>query len=307
MASRTDVSQKGREQYEWAATHIDAGLGAVRLDRLDREDIASWLDRLAAGGQFSRRSVQICRTVLRAALADAVEEGLLRRSPAARVPMPKHVAKAERAREVEAWDEDEVARFLAVVAEHRWGGPMRLAVLYGLRRSELLALKWDDFDPEARTLRVDEGLVGVRTGVAWTEGKSARSRRTIGLDADTTAALVAHRRRQLEERLAAGPRWQDKDLILSTRAGAPVVPRNFDHTLGRLIRQAALPRLSSHGLRHTAATHMVRSASNIGELRAAADILGHSPDMLMKVYAHTLPDSIQIMTEKIGRRGGARR
>src|SRR6516164_7262128 len=85
VASRTDVTLKAREQYEWAIPHIEAGLGAIRLDRLDREDVARWLDDLAAAGQLSRRSIQICRTVLRAALADAVEDGLLRRSPAARV------------------------------------------------------------------------------------------------------------------------------------------------------------------------------------------------------------------------------
>jgi hypothetical protein len=93
VASRTDVTLKAREQYEWAIPHIEAGLGAIRLDRLDREDVAGWLDDLATGGRLSWRSIQICRTVLRAALADAIEEGLLRRSPAARVPMPRDVAK----------------------------------------------------------------------------------------------------------------------------------------------------------------------------------------------------------------------
>src|SRR3979409_617903 len=72
VVSRTDVTLKAREQYEWAIPHIEAGLGAIRLDRLDREDVARWIDGLASGGHLSWRSVQICRTVLRAALADAV-------------------------------------------------------------------------------------------------------------------------------------------------------------------------------------------------------------------------------------------
>ena len=63
-----------------------------------------------------------------------------------------------------------------------------------------------------------------------------------------------------------------------------------------------MPRLTSHGLRHTAATHMVRHAEDIGEMRAAADLLGHSPDMLMKTYAHALPQSIQTVTDKIAQR-----
>src|SRR5262249_43017610 len=152
-----------------------------------------WFDDLAAGGRYARRSIIIFRTVLRAALADAVEEGLLRRSPAARVPMPKVVAKPERAREVDAWKEDQVDVFLATIEGHRWAWPPRLAVLYGLRRSELPALKWDDVDFDRRTVTIDEGLVEVHGRPVWTEGKTARSRRTFGIDADTAGHFASHR------------------------------------------------------------------------------------------------------------------
>ena len=127
---------------------------------------------MAAAGELSWRSIQICRTVLRAALADAVEEGLLRRSPAARVPMPRSVAKPPKEKAVSGWDAQQVARFLAGVGGHRWAIAFRLGVLYGLRRSEVLALRWDDFDPAGRTLRIDEGLVAVRRGAAWTNAKN---------------------------------------------------------------------------------------------------------------------------------------
>jgi integrase len=185
VASRTDISQKGREQYEWAVPHIESGLGAIPLDRLDRDDVAGWLEQLAAGGRLSRRGIEICRTVLRAALRDAVEEGRLRRNPAARVPMPRQIAKSPKARVTEAWTEAEVADFLRAAAEHRWAVGFRIAVLYGLRRSELLALRWDDVDSAGGRIRIDEGLVQLRHGVAWTNTKSARSRRTIPLDPET--------------------------------------------------------------------------------------------------------------------------
>lgn len=98
VAGKVDVSNKTRLQYEWAAGHIKAGLGAVRVDRLERDD-ARWLDGLATGGSFSRRSIQIVRMVLRAVLDDAVVTGELRRSPAARVGMPRLVTKADDERE----------------------------------------------------------------------------------------------------------------------------------------------------------------------------------------------------------------
>jgi integrase len=305
VASRSDVTPKAREQYEWAIPHIEAGLGAIRLDRLDREDVAGWLDDLAAAGRLSWRSVQICRTVLRAALADAVEEGLLPRSPAARVPMPRSVAKPAKQQATDAWTEEQVARFLSVSADHRWAVAFRLGVLYGLRRSEALALKWDDLDSAQGTLRIDEGLVAVRTGAAWSEAKNARSRRVIPLDEATVRALARHRKAQAEERLLAGPRWEDHDLIVATHAGRPVMPRSLDRALELLIDQASLPRLTSHRLRHTAATHMVRGARDIGDLRAIADLLGHSPDMLMKVYAHAMPDSTRAIADRIGARTSA--
>jgi integrase len=302
VASRSDVTLKAREQYQWAIPHIEAGLGAIRLDRLDREDVARWLDDLATAGQLSWRSVQICRTVLRAALADAVEEGLLRRSPAARVPMPRVVTKPPKEKETEAWTEDQVERFLEVSADHRWAVAFRLGVLYGLRRSEALALKWNGVNTTKGTLRIDEGLVAVSTGAVWSEAKNSRSRRVIPLDDETLRVLAHRKKEQVEERLLAGANWEDHDLITATHVGRPVMPRSLDRALELLVEKAGLPRLTSHGLRHTAATHMVRGAHDVGELRAVADVLGHSPDMLMKVYAHAMPESTRAIADRIGQR-----
>jgi integrase len=294
VVSRTDVTLKAREQYEWAIPHIEAGLGAIRLDRLDREDVARWIDGLASGGHLSWRSVQICRTVLRAALADAVEEGLIRRSPAACVPMPRVVAKPPKEKETEAWTDAEVARFLDAIADHRFA--------VGLRRSEALALRWDDVDTANGSLRIDEGLIAVRKGAVWSDAKNARSRRAIALDDGTMRAIARRRRQQAEERLAAGSAWEGENLITTTRLGGAVMPRSLDRALQLIVEKAGLPRLTSHGLRHTAATHMVRGARDVGELRAVADVLGHSPDMLMKVYAHALPESRRAVADRIAAR-----
>lgn len=302
VASRTDISAKSKLQYEWGAGHVKAGLGQLPLDKLDRGDVARWFEATAAAGKLSKRSLQICRMVLRAALADAVDEGLMRRSPAARVALPKVVVKPPTAREEDAWDEAQVRQFLATVADHRWGGPLRLDVLYGLRRSELLALRWKGIDLDAGTVTIAGGLVEVRGTPIWTEGKNERSRRKIVIDAETARVLRSHRAAQLHERMQAGPEWVDHDLVVSSKTGTPVSPGNFDQTLERLVARAGVPRLTSHGLRHTAATHMVRQAADAGEQRAVADVLGHSPDMLMKTYAHALPDSIRAVADRIAAR-----
>jgi len=159
VAGRTDITVKSREQYEWAIPHIENGLGAIQLSLLDRDDVATWIAALADGGKLSRRGVQICRNVLRAALSEAVDEGLIPRSPAARVGLPRTVAKPVREKETVAWTTDEVDQFLEASGPHRWAIAFRLGVLYGLRRSEILALRWDDLDIKAQTLRIDESLV----------------------------------------------------------------------------------------------------------------------------------------------------
>ena len=302
VASRTDITVKARQQYEWAIPHIENGLGAIQLSRLDREDVATWIDNLAAGGKLGRRSIQICRTVLRAALTEAVDEGLIPRSPAARVGLPRTVAKEVKPKDAVAWDAADVDRFLEATAEHRWAVAFRLGALFGLRRSEVLALRWDDVDVEAKSLRIDESLVATNEGAAWSNAKNERSRRVIPLDDDTVRALTRRRAEQAAERLAAGSDWEDNDLIIATRTGRLVLPRSYDRALATIVDNVGLPRLTSHGLRHTAATHMVQGARDVGELRAIADLLGHSPEMLMNTYAHVLPQSQTAVVDRISRR-----
>lgn len=301
VASRTDITEKAQEQYAWAIPHIESGLGAIPLATLDRDDVTRWIDGLAAGGKLSRRSVQICRTVLRAALAEAVDEGLLPRSPAARVPLPRVVAKPVVEKEAVAWTASEVDRLLAATADHRWAIAFRLGVLYGLRRSEVLALRWDDVDSTKSTLRIDESLVATNEGAAWSNAKNERSRRTIPLDDDTMRALLKRRAEQAAERLAAETEWEDNNLVVATRSGRLVLPRSYDRALATIVERAGLPRLTSHGLRHTAASHMVQSARDLGELRAIADLLGHSPEMLMNTYAHALPNSQAAIVARLRR------
>lgn len=219
VAGKVDVSNKSRLQYEWAAGHIRAGLGGVRLDRLDRDDVGRWLEGLAVGGKLSRRSIQIMRMLLRAALDDAVDLGEIRRNPAARVGMPRNVAKTPRELDRTAWTEDELRTFLMSIADHRWAGPLRLAALYGLRRSELLGLSWSAVDLRKGTVRIEHALIEVHGRPEWSDGKNARSRRTVPIDKAVVAALRAHLRFQSEERLLAGPDWQDHDLVVATRTG----------------------------------------------------------------------------------------
>ena len=273
---------------------------------LDRDDVATWITNLADGGKLSRRSVQICRNVLRAALSEAVEEGLIARSPAARVGLPRTVAKPIKPKEAVAWNDDEVTRFLEPLGRTGGRSRFRLGVLYGLRRSEILALRWDDLDVEANTLRIDESLVATRTGrrgaTRRTNGPGERSRSTTRRCA---SSLAERRADQAEDRLKAGDAWEDDDLIITTRFGRPRAPTLARPNLARIVatdRTAPtdIPRPAPHSSHAHGA-----GASDLGELRAIADLLGHSPEMLMNTYAHTLPKSQSAVVDRIAQRSAA--
>ena len=216
--------------------------------------------------------------------------------------MPRNVVKPGHHKDADAWTEEEIGRFLTAIADHRWAAPIRLSLLYGLRRSELLGLRWSAVDLENNSLRIERALIEVHGRPVWSEGKNTRSRRTVPLDPSTVQSLRDHRKLQAQERRLAGSDWMNQNLVVTTKTGNYVSPGNYDQTLERLVARAGVRRLTSHGLRHTAATHMVRHADDIGEIRAAADLLGHSPDMLMRTYAHALPESVSTVTDKIGQR-----
>lgn len=118
------------------------------------------------------------------------------------------------------------------------------------------------------------------------------------------AGFALRRRAQAEERLDAGPEWTGEDLIFTSQTWTPILPRSFDRSLELVVRDAELPRLTSHGLRHTAATHMVANAQDLGELEAVSEILGHSVDILLRIYAHALPHAVRSVSDRIGERAG---
>ncbi len=161
---------------------------------------------------------------LRAAMANAVASGELRRNVVAHVPMPRDVKRLPKTKVTDAWDSDEIERVVAVTRDHRWGGPILLQLMYGLRRSELLALHWSAVDLEAGTVAIVAGLVESDGQLVWSEGKNARSRRRIALDPAMIQTLREHRRGQTAERIRAGEAWEDNDLVVANHTGGPVSP-----------------------------------------------------------------------------------
>jgi integrase len=189
--------------------------------------------------------------------------------------------------EVEPLTQAQIGRFFRVLHGERLEALYVLALTTGLRRGELLGLRWDDVDLDAGRARVTRSLQRVSGRTMFVEPKSARSRRTLTLPAFVTTALKEHRRRQVRERLAAGEAWQDSGLVFTTADGGPLDGMNLTHHFQRLLRRAGLPQRRFHDLRHSCATVLLGQHV---PARVVMEILGHSQiSVTMNTYSHVLP------------------
>jgi integrase len=186
--------------------------------------------KLASG--LSANTVRNHHAVLRRALRDAERWGLVPRN-VARLVSPPRVPHQE----VKPLSADQARSYLAAIDGHRLEALFQLAICLGLRQGELLGLTWPAVDLDARTLRVDRSLQRYGGSYHLDEVKTARSRRVIGLPSALAAMLGAHRRRQLAERMRAGPAWPGApwDLVFTNEIGEPLdgqtVRRNFKRSL----------------------------------------------------------------------------
>ncbi|HEX3542778.1 MAG TPA: tyrosine-type recombinase/integrase [Acidimicrobiales bacterium] len=245
------------------------------------DDLAESGSTLGRGG-LSKRSVQLAATLLRQTLTYAVEQGYLVRSPAAAIKRPKAPHS-----EMQAWTAGEAAAFLRSVADERLSALWLLALTRGPRRGELAGLRWADVDLEAGRISIRHTRVVVNAAATESTPKTDAGRRTVPLDDTLTAALRAHRRRQLEERLAWGPAWVDSGLVFTREDGSPLHPESLSTGFERLARRAGLRAIRFHDLRHTAAT--LALAAGI-PTEYVAQWLGHSSASITRdLYQHVTP------------------
>jgi integrase len=139
-----------------------------------------------------------------------------------------------------------VATFLGTVRNDRLYPAFLTLVTTGLRRSELLGLRWADVDLEGGSLRVRQVVSLDKYTPYIAEPKTPRSRRVVALDAGTVAALRTRRIQRREERMAAGPAWQQTDLVFAGKDGAILHPQTLSGAFERAAKRARLPSIGVH-------------------------------------------------------------
>ena len=277
-------------------SYVVPTIGKKRLSAVTPADVRLMLARAASSrtpgrkGQseetrplLSTRSVQQIHAVLRAVLSHAVREELLARNVAKLVQVATPVQE-----EIEPWTDIEARTFLAATRQHRLHALFVVALGLGLRRGELLGLRWADIDQRASRLRVTQTLQRVKgEGIILGPPKSRRSRRVLTMPAIVSKALADHRAAQAVDRKQVGSSWPENGLVFTTTTGRPIEPRNLSIAYGRLIARAGVRRIRFHDLRHTCATLLL--ARGVSP-RVVMDILGHSQiAVTMNIYGHVIP------------------
>lgn len=207
--------------------------------------------------------------------------GLIARNPADAVKPPK----VERAG-LNTLDMPQTAALIGRLHGTRMLIPAMLAVLCGLRRGEIIALRWRHVDLEAGVLSIVESAEQTKGGVRHKPPKSGRGR-TVALSATVKEELRRHRLRQAEELLRLGIRQDDATFVYAQEDGRPLQPRTLTHAWMKVISKTDLPRIRFHDLRHAHATHLLSSGVHP---KVASERLGHSRvGITLDIYSHVLP------------------
>ena len=271
--------------------HVVPNLGSVQLQHLQADDLDTFYSRLLDCGRCDQRgglspkTVRYLHTIIHKALADAERKGTVVRNVAAFSEPPKLTSATKS--EMRVWTGEQLRSFLDYAEEHALYSAFFLAANTGMRRGEVLGLRWKDVDLARSRLSVRQAVVSVAYEVAISDVKTGSARRTIDLDRRTMAVLRSWRKRQLEERLLVGTGGTYEGLVFARPDGRPIHPDFFSQCFDRLVAQAELPRIRLHDLRHTHATLLLQAGQ---PPKVVSERLGHStPGFTMTVYQHVIP------------------
>ena len=284
------VTRKTHERYKEIVTlHLIPALGSMPLAKLQAVHIQRYYGLALASGRrdgtggLSAQTVVHHARVLSAALRRARALRLIATNPIEETSQPK-----VQRQEIEVLEPADAAALLTAARRTCMFPLIFLALASGLRRGEILGLRWSDVDLARRTLTVAQSLEQTASGgLALKAPKTKRSRRTIALSPAVVEELQAHRAKQGAERLALGMGRDPAGLVFTGIDGDPLRPDGITWRFAKIVKLAGVKRISFHGLRHTHATDLLRAGVHP---KIASDRLGHSSiAVTMDIYSHALP------------------
>jgi integrase len=285
---KSQVTPKSHERYSGIVNqNLIPTIGSVHLSKIRPAQIsAAYTAALASGrrdgsGGLSPRTVGHMHRVLKQALGQAVRWELLSRNPVDAVDPPM-VDWAP----MKTYDLPQTAELIAAVRGTPMLMPTLLAVLCGLRRGEICALRWRNVDLVSGQISVVESLEQTKAGLRFKSPKSGKGR-TVALSATMVEELQSHRLQRAQDMLKLGAPLSDDDMVVAHADGSVVQPIYISQHWARTIRKTELARLRFHDLRHAHATHLL---ANGVHPKVASERLGHSKvGITLDLYSHVIP------------------
>lgn len=301
---RRQVRSTTAYRYAWFIDrYINPAIGGIPLRRLRSDHLDNFYDELAAtggrnGDGIAPKTVHEVHAIIRAALDVAVERKLVDNNPARLTRRRRRPAANVAAR---VWTADELGRFLAAAREQRLYSALHLAAHTGMRRGELIGLKWSDLDVAHARLSVSRTLQNVGGRPVEFAVKTRTSRRTIELDQNTLRLLLRWRCRLERDRLPAGV----DDWMFCNTSGRFLNPESISQLFSRVVRRSDLPPIRFHDLRHTHASLLVADGTSI---KVVTERLGHAhPSFTIHTYQHLLPGMSAAAAERFAELVGTSR
>ncbi len=305
---RRRVRPRTYERYsEVINLHLIPALGHYQLQKLTAQHVQAFYTKKEDEGLAST-TIHYYHSVLHNALNVAVKWGLIAKNVCDLVTPPRK----ERF-DIKPLTEEQAQTFLTTVRGHKWEALFTLALATGMRRGELIGLKWQDINFKAGTLQVVRVLTRVPTKMpkrehvyVEAEPKTEKSRRSVLIAPFALEALKEHRVRQLAAKLKAGSNWQEHDYVFCTLHGTHLNPNHIVDEFKKLLKQAGLPNIRFHDLRHSAASLLLSLGIHP---KVVQELLGHTQiSITMDVYSHLLPgmqkDAMSKLDEALKRQEG---
>lgn len=272
---------------DMVSCYVAPRLGGVPLAKVDGLALERLYAELLTGGRrdggaLAPKTVRNVHGMLTKAFRDAVRTGRLARNPAASAEPP-----SPKSPEMRAWTAEQLRAFLEHVGSDRHYAVWLLVATTGMRRGELLGVRWTDVDLDAARLDVRQARTLADHDQVIGEPKSQRSRRSLALDPATVAALRSWKAQQAAERLVMGAGWPDSGLVVTEPTGEPVHPQRLTRRFNAHVAASGLPPLRLHDVRHSYATAALRAGVPV---KVVSQRLGHANVVVtLSVYAHVMP------------------
>ncbi|HFK1766740.1 integrase [Bacillus wiedmannii] len=273
---------------------IKPRLGHFKLQKLEPIHIQKFINNLVNETDYSSHTIHLVFRIVSASLKKAKTMKLIKDNPANGTTLPK-----KQQNELSVWSLDQINYFLKEAKSvHRLTRcyiAITTSLLSGARQGEIMGLRWKDIDFDRNIMYIRQTLT--QSAEIKVGAKNTSSIRSIHIPGKLASELKSHQKMILAERSYYGKDYEDNDLVVCTRTGKPMIPRNLRKEFYNLTEKLGLPKIRFHDLRHTHATMLIQQNVNV---KLIADRLGHSNiETTLNTYSHVLPDMQKSVSEKL--------